>query len=408
MSNSNGRTLGNLLIGWPKECLAQFCLSLIDPNLNLCENYFSVSDSDAVKAFLHKPIRAKRSEQPRADLGSAPKNTKKYRTALRMLVRNFVWNTDAWKKSGYDAWVDDFKPDIVLFQTGDAAFMCDLARKTAERLHVPLVQFNTEGYYFFDTTWFDPHWTDCFCFPLLRNMYRNSFRKLMQQTSHSVFLNNKLKEDYDKEFGEKSSVLFTGSSCKFEPKVFNNETPKFSYIGNLGINRPLALMEIAEALQAIDKSYHLDVYGKLPRGEESVFDNCSAVRYHGLVSYEEVQNIIRASDVLFHAESKVGQWINNLQYAFSTKIADSLASGSNFFMYAPSYLACSKYIIDNDAAWYAENKEDLVPVLKELLANSEKREQYVVKAKLLAEENHNAAKNVERFKQTILSVAEQS
>lgn len=56
----NGRSLGCLLEGWPKSCIAQFCLDLQDPDWALCDNYFAVSDYDAVKALLLKKIVAKR------------------------------------------------------------------------------------------------------------------------------------------------------------------------------------------------------------------------------------------------------------------------------------------------------------------------------------------------------------
>lgn len=406
MSNSNGRTLGNLLLGWPKECMAQFCLSLVDPNMELCDNYFCVSDSDAVKAFMGKTIQAKKKDALlRQTNNPNPNKTKKYRTAFRMLIRNIVWKSNIWKKCGYDKWVDEFNPDLVLFQSGDAAFMCDLARTTAVRKNIPLVIFNTEGYFFFDHTWLDNHWSDYFCFPLFNWQYRKAFKKLMEQTVHSVYLNSKLQEDYDKTFGTKSTVLYTGSSCKFQPKDFDIVSPCFSYLGNLGLNRPLALIEIAEALQSINAGYYLDVYGKLPRGEEDIFDKCPAVRYHGLVGYEEVQKVIYESDVLFHAESVEGQWIHSLKYAFSTKIADSLASGSNFFLYAPSHLACSKYIIDNKVAWYAEDKSQLATVLKELINDVDKRLFYLENAHKLAEKNHNALRNVETFRKLLFHYA---
>lgn len=44
-SNSNGRTLGSLLQGWPKERLAQFAIMCIDPDFDVCENYYQVRDS---------------------------------------------------------------------------------------------------------------------------------------------------------------------------------------------------------------------------------------------------------------------------------------------------------------------------------------------------------------------------
>ena len=38
-SSSNGRTLRNFLLGWPKECIAQFFLKSAEPDYDVCENY---------------------------------------------------------------------------------------------------------------------------------------------------------------------------------------------------------------------------------------------------------------------------------------------------------------------------------------------------------------------------------
>lgn len=404
-STSNGRTLGLLLKGWPRSCIAQFCLDLQDPDWALCNNYFAVSDYDAVKALLFKKIVAKREVSSAVSKQRSAENKIKIsRTAFNMLLRNFVWSTNAWKKSSFDSWVDDYNPELIIFQSGDATFMCNLAKCVSKRKNIPLIVFNTEGYYFFNVTWFHKHWSDFLCFPIYKVIYRTSFRKMMQTVSYSVYLNSKLQEDYNKEFGDKSVAIYTGSSCKFEPKKFNFEHPRFSYLGNLGINRPLALIEIAEALYSINKNYHLDVYGKLSQRDEHVFDNCPAIHYCGSINYDMVKKVIKESDVLFHAEYSVGQWINTLQYAFSTKIADSLASGSNFFLYAPPFLACSKYIIENKAAWYAKDKEHLIPVLRDMLTNDKQRQQYLDNARMVASKNHDSIKNKDRFQKILLAV----
>lgn len=402
LSNSNGRTLGNLFEGWDRKCLAQFSLSINNPNLEVCDNYFSVSDMDAVRALLGKKIEGKNTNLIKSAVASKTTIGNK-RTALRMLVRNAVWNTNRWKKSGFDIWVDNFNPDIVLLQSGDAAFMCDIARSVAKRKKVPLIVFNTEAYYFFNKSWFHNHWTDRFAFPVFRFFYRNSFKRLMRMTSVSIYCNSLLKEDYDKEFETNSPVIYTGSAIKFLPKELNAGNPVFSYLGNLGLNRPYALMEIAEALRQIKKDYVLDVYGKLPHGMEHIFDSCANIKFQGLISYDKVQEVIAESDVLFHAESSEGKYIYSLKYAFSTKIADSLASGSNFVLYAPSFLACSKYVIDNEASWFVEKRSDLVSTLTELINNKTKRDKYISNAHGLAINNHDMRKNVDLFRRIIVN-----
>ena len=52
LSNSNGRTLGNLFVGWPKSDLAQFCVIAQDPNWELCDNYYCLEDKTVLKSFI--------------------------------------------------------------------------------------------------------------------------------------------------------------------------------------------------------------------------------------------------------------------------------------------------------------------------------------------------------------------
>ena len=48
---SNGRTLGNFFIGWDKSCLAQFYIQNSEPDFDYCENFFRVTDRQALSAF---------------------------------------------------------------------------------------------------------------------------------------------------------------------------------------------------------------------------------------------------------------------------------------------------------------------------------------------------------------------
>ena len=51
-SNSNGRTLLNLLKSISKDNLAQFYISG-NPDKEVCSNYFKMSDRNALNCFLH-------------------------------------------------------------------------------------------------------------------------------------------------------------------------------------------------------------------------------------------------------------------------------------------------------------------------------------------------------------------
>ena len=149
-STSNGRTLGTLFKGWPHDKLRQFCISLNNPDTSVCTDYFAVSDSEALKSFLSLGLNQDKDNS--VTLGSNPKNNRSQglnKTAIIVSVRNIVWSTGLWKSSKFREWLDDFKPQIVVFQSGDSAFMADIARNIAKKYGARIVIFNTEGYIFF-------------------------------------------------------------------------------------------------------------------------------------------------------------------------------------------------------------------------------------------------------------------
>lgn len=113
--NNNGRTLGNLFIGWPKESLAQFCLSTDAPNFDLCDNYYCIIDKDALRAFLHMKKasgRILKQEENTTSNEGVKGNGKK--TLSMMFARNLIWGLNRWKSNSFVDWVREFKPDIIL------------------------------------------------------------------------------------------------------------------------------------------------------------------------------------------------------------------------------------------------------------------------------------------------------
>lgn len=93
-TNSNGRTLGNYFIGWPKEEVAQFCISTTEPDYGVCDNYYCVPDKNAFNAFIHFK-KANRSKIE--DCVNTAANTRiisykpSVKTATKALIRHLVW-----------------------------------------------------------------------------------------------------------------------------------------------------------------------------------------------------------------------------------------------------------------------------------------------------------------------------
>lgn len=408
LSNSNGRTLGNLFVGWPKSQLAQFCVIAQDPNWDICDNYYCLEDKSVLKSFFRcrNAVGRRLYKQESTNISSDTVRANVGRKTLyKVVVRELIWSRKRWYSKQFQQWLDDFNPDQLVFQLGDSIFMFNIALDIATSRNIPLIIYNTEGYYFFPRNWHQKSLGDDLLFKLYRRVYRKRVEAMMQVASHCIHLNDKLKDDYDKAFNVQSSVIYNSYSVsKSKELLFSTNTPRISYLGNLGLDRDSALIEIGAVLQEINSDYYIDIYGRADEIMQQRFKTAPGVNYMGLVSYEEVKDIISQSDILFHVETDRGYYERQLQYAFTTKIADSLASGRCFVVYAPKQLACSQYVIKNNCGWVATNKKELRAAFHSVINDDELRIAIINKALEVAYQNHNLTQNASKFQEILLSI----
>ena len=404
-SGSNGRTLRNFLTGWPTDCLAQFSLQSRDPDFAVCQRYFCVTDGQALKACLGRGqgggvVVQRASEADGA--GQLPKQKKTSRTALTMLLRELVWNSRRWTKNGFWPWVESFDPQLVLLQAGDCGFMFRLAEDIARKYQIPLMIYNSEAYYFKNFDYFRAKGLAHWCYPLFRWQFCRQFKKTLVQAAGSIYICKALQMDYDKEFFLPSETVYTATTICPGQKEKENKTFTVSYLGNLGVGRHEPLVTIANVLQSISSELFLDVYGKIPdKIVQAAFDACPGIRYKGFVPYERVVEIMQSSDLLVHGENFSGFYREDLKYAFSTKTADSLASGTCFLLYAPEEMACTRYLTENEAAYVVSDLDTLKETLRMLVEQPDKRQRYIKNALAVVEKNHRAEHCAKRFQEIL-------
>lgn len=404
--DSNGRTLGNLFLGWPKVKLAQFCVSTEGPYWEVCENYYCISDKEMLSAFKHfkrakgRIIEKKKDEGERVSTGV----NGRLKTATTSLIRHFIWSCGRWKSKELLRWVDSFNPDAVLIQSGDTAFMLSIARRISRERSIPLLMFNTEGFCFFQKDWMRQDIWSCCSFPIYKYILRRETRRTMKRVVYAIHLNQFLKDDFDTAYGVPSEVVYTSSDFKRVEKGFNANNPQIVYLGNFGFNRPVSLQIVAKVLQSINPSFKIDVYGK-PRTDyqKNILENSDGIVFHGQVSYEEVKGIMRKADILLHVEGLDEKVQESLRYGFSTKIADSLSSGIPFLLFSRPEIACAQYIRNTGAGWFASNEDELRQQLNMILTDNLDRAKHLSKAKDIAFVNHNAEKCRLKFQNAIIA-----
>ena len=403
LSNSNGRTLGLLFKGWPKDKLAQFCISTDGPDWDICDNYFCASDRQVLKSTLtlHGVKRNDLSFSQTADV-SRIKRIK--RTPIKSLVRHLIWYLGIWRKGDFETWVKAFFPEVVIIQSGDTAFTHDLARKIVRDFNARLCFFNTEGIFFMKENYLFKGFCDSIFFPLYHHIYQRSYIRAMQRASYAFYLNDLIKCDNDSVFDVPGMVIYNTSSFTPTSFVFNHDSPVISYFGNFGYGRSTVLVEVADIIKSMGINSKINVYGKGFSEVEDRLKNCDGILFHGFVPYEQIREVINGSDIVLHVESQEPTFSESLRYGFSTKIADCLSSGKPFLLYAPREIACSQYLIANDCAWFANTRETLKEAILSIIDDGETRNRRLAKAKVLAAKNHSMSANCEKFQRQLIAI----
>lgn len=393
-SASMGKTLSGYFKDFKPDELAQFYIHSEIPTSDVCSNYYRITDKEIIKSiFIRKSGKVfgasdivLNSSNVRTDKGIIAKLYQKARrrTPLVYILRNMWWTLGVWNTRKLDEWIDSFNPDCVFFASGDYAFMYKIALKIAKKKSIPLIVSCMDDYYLNNRN------ERRFLGKTTHKCFLKQVHRTMNYASAVLTICDKMAEDYQKFFSKPCHVIHTSTSIK-EPLAFPKKK-KISYIGNLGLLRDKQLLDIASVLQRIDLDgcpKYIDVYS--PEARSEVLCNLTeenGIRFHGKVSANEVLRIMGESLAVIHTESFDSIIRKLVRYSVSTKIADSLASGTPILAYGPSDVASMSYLISNEAAFCATDLLELKDVLTDLLSNEEKRKEISHNAINLAKTNH--------------------
>lgn len=385
---ANGRTLENLFSGVNKEKVAQFFV-YGKPDFQMCNRYYQISDKDALKSIF--PF-VKVNGEIKEDKGNDNNPTEKkgleavekipHKTPFKVLTREIVWKLSEWNRKSFWKWVDDFKPQVVFLFIANNTFLIRMAIQVAKKYQIPIIIYTTEGYNFMNFNYITNK--PSVAYNLYYSWLAKAYGNIALYIKCGFFNNTLLRDCYQRMYGYPCQCIMNSSSIDYtiNTKVVPYQDMQITYLGNLGLGRHKALMEVAQALQEIDKSLHLDVYGMAPdEGAVSEMQQCKGIRYYGLIPYEEVVKVIHNSNLLVHAELNDPIVTRDLKFAFSTKIADSICSGTPFFVYANESLAETIFLKETECAFIVNDRHQLKEVLIKALSDEEARKSVVVRAK---------------------------
>ncbi len=387
-----GKTFLSLFNQFKKNELMQIYLYPSVPNVDVCKSYFRITDADVLRSVIkrrHCGFEIFADVRSSGGLFESADTEKRYnainrKSSLARRVRDMVWKLGNWRSKELKNWLKSVKPDVVFYALGDAAFSQNIAAWISKFLNIPLVTYVCDDFYFSGKT--ATGLERLINAPMLANI-----KKTIKRSELLISICDELGELYKKEFKAPYKTIMTGSSFEANSLSGLKKNKQISYIGNLGLNRWKSLLDIKGALDEINlknnDNYELVYYG---RENENLIGK---IVYGGFLDNESIKKVMAESLLLVHTESFDEISRDRVRYSISTKIADSLASGTCLLAYGPADIASMEHLMKNDCAYCITAKEDLYDRLSFILENPAQRFENARKGCEVAQLYHNTEKN---------------
>ena len=405
LDGNMGKTLRAYFQDWCPEDLCQLYFQSEVPTTRLCERYFRVTDMDLVNALrFRKPGQVfgpkDIQEERRTSWAATAREDQLYRigkkrSPMTTWGRNALWRLGAWKTKELDAWMQQQKPDVIFYASGDYVFSFRVVQYLAEKYGIPVVTAVFDDYYFHrsENSSLLAKWNT--------KVFRKTMERMMKTAAGAVYVHPAMQKAYDGVFGRRGQVLYTAAerTQSIEPET---GSVRITYLGGLGLKRDEALLEVSRLLNKLDSSVLLDVYSDESRPEIlKHLTEENGIRFHGAASASEVRRIEAESHILLLAESQDPALLERLRYSLSTKVAEYLGSGRCMLAYGPKEAGSISYLLAEGGLCVATSPVELEEKLREVLTSPEARQTYAKAQLVLAEKNHTLQRNSAVLKEVL-------
>lgn len=390
-TNNMGKALSEFFRDFPSSHLAQLYFHGGKPTSNVCNNYYSFSDKDALKSILFRWNKGRKykdedfSSYNHKYFNSLVYRVGKQKHPIVLFARDLIWKLSNVLNEKLLLWIEDFNPDVIFFASGDYSFSYRIALNISKKLAIPLT-----------TCCFDDYYTNCvYSNKLFGKQYFNRFLKNSKLTidySKTLFVvSEKMKEQYDLMFLKKSIVLYIPTQMNFSPET-NKERKGVCYLGGLGLGRSDSLIRLGKELIKYSKQIDGPIRVYSPVSDPAIIEKLNlgnGLQFMGSVDGNEVKTIISSSKAVIHVESFLSDSIKRTKLSISTKISDSLGSGTLLLAFGPSELASMEYLHKYNAAVVSNEPREIANMLIECLNDNNKYYFFINNALALAKQNHS-------------------
>lgn len=395
-TQSMGKTLASLFSSFKKSELMQLYFYPSLPNINVCDNYYRITDKDILKSILRRSQCGRTIENceineantlfESVDVAQSYNSLKRNSSFIRRM-RDIAWQLGNWKTNNLKNWLLKEKPDVVFYALGDATFSMKIARWVSNFLEIPLVSYICDEYYFSLKN------TKNVFLKFISTPLKINIKKTIKKSMYMITICEPLGILYKTAFGIDYITIMTGSTIETEKLSNINEEKQISYIGNTSLNRWQSLIELSEAVNTLNTKYDCEFEFVYYGNESCELSEVNTIKYGGYLTAEQVKQTMVKSCLLIHVETFDSEYRERLRYSVSTKIADSLSSGVPIFAYGPDDIASIQHLQENNCAIICSEQDKLEYLLEEALMNDSLRQRISATQLEVAKKYHNAEKN---------------
>lgn len=411
---SGSDTFTNLLSGYDKKKLANVYFKSGIPDNDICDKYFYISENNVIKSIGNKKICTGQAistiDLEDIDGMSYEEQTEKrrysffskHRLWIFLLARELLWVVGKWNSDKLDEFIRNFKPDIIFFPIESYIYFDRVVKYALEKTNAKSI-----GIMWDDNFTYKGHPYNL-GFRIHRWWLRKYVKNLTGLSSKIFVISPKMKKEFDEEYNVSSELLTKGAQFKkkLQPLMSDISVPiKIVYTGKLNLGRLSSIQLLASILDEInchEIRYEFYIYSGTDLSIKELESlKKKGVHFMGSVTQDKIAEIQTNADILLFAEAIAGNHKYDARLSFSTKIVDYLAAGKCILAIGPQNIAPIEYLVDNNCALVASNREMLFDILNNQLTPALVKE-FAVKAYNIALENHDIARIQKKLYETFL------
>ncbi|TCI57449.1 hypothetical protein EVJ24_01335 [Exiguobacterium sp. SH1S21] len=393
--NNNGKTLASFFKNYPKENVFQLYFSNEIPDNTEFNNFYRVTEIDIINSMLKNQnrcgmtIKAKQKPNhfgtPFIGFGFL-KNINFIR-----YCRELIWKTDRWKNKNLKDWLNEIKPEVIMFCAGDSEFAYDVTDYILDETKSRLFLYMTDDYILPRKT-ISPFWW------IRRQALLKKMKKMLQKSDQFLTISEKMQKEYEVIFSKNSQVIMNMTKSlnqkNEEVKKGDNVNKEVSlvYTGGLHFNRWRTLVSLGQAIQRYNETHNEKMFLRIYSHQKintkllKVLNVQNVSSFLGGINSLELEKVLNTSDILVHVESFEKKSIESTRLSISTKIPEYLSVGKPVLAIGPESIASMEYL--HDTAYCITNPDEIYSELDILINNDNLLKELSERALEKYEQNH--------------------